>query len=1233
MSETRLELQIVENSRSAIEALDNLATALGRVRNAVSHGFSDNATRNIQQFGRTIANAVTETTVRNYERLAQAMENVARAASSAPNMQTMQRALGRVNEAANDLAPAQSNLERLGGEIERQMENVSPAVETAATTTHSFKDRLKELFTTASGSQRHMGGIISAFARIAKYRFLRAVLKEISEGVKFGFENMYEYAKVIGHSFAPAVDSAKDALFKMKNSIGAALAPAVQMLIPLLVQAVGWFINLLNIVNQFLSLLRGQSTWTRATDASSTALDKVKDSAKGASSSVKELKGLLADWDELNIIQQETGGNGGIGGGGTAEVKPEQYGLLFEEVSLFDGKIKEIIDKIRPFIDWVKDNIKLITSLAVIAGAAFLGWKLSNAFQSVLGRTIIRLLGLIIAIYGIKEEYEALSDQWNNGINWENFTQLVKGAAAAVLGLTMAFGMKGLGAGLLATGLAGVVTSLKDIVTNGEASKEALTQLKMSLLISGVGASIMSGNWLFALAGAVAAVATEIYENKEKITQYITDHVNEISAIMKDVGLAGIAVGAMLAFTGVNIAAGIAMIAAGIGVTYAGDKLPDAISGDIESTFKNIASIVGQAVFAVGAILAISGVNTIAGIGMMASGFALDTYGKGEGQDLLSYVRNAWTKIKGYALPASLGFFTLGAVMALTGFAMVPGLKMMAMGVAGLAVGAVAGDLLSDLKATWNSISEWALPLAIGSFVLGTILALTGVGVIPGVVMMLAGIAGVAAEVAANDDLLSNLKAAWESIETWVLPLSAGSFALGAILALTGVGVIPGVAMMLAGIAGTTAMIFKQDGLLSDIKSQWEKIESWALPLAVGSFALGAILAFTGVGIVPGVALMLAGIAGAVTSVESGGLLGQLTESWNGISTFIEGTIKKGLTDVVDWIQKNVIDKITGFFTTMKNSVQSVFDWLTGKNQEDSFMNADYEGLARIEAYRDMARKWDDGLTHSGKVRLALAYEIDANKGQMIDIDSDTASSIVNSLLQAFMDDEFNTSAEYILGTIAKEFEWGIQDIVDMIDLSALNAEQIEDLMESLENLSDEDGIEYVLDIDTSSFEEPIPAADMSLLTESVDTAASNVQEDVDKIRAAFQSLNGLSFSFSGDMYGGSYSVSMPSVSMAAEGGLFTAGQMFIAREAGPELIGTMGNRTAVANNDQIVSGISSGVAAANAEQNALLRQQNDYLRRLLAKEYTAVVKPSAELGSVNRKSEEMYVRNTGTVV
>jgi len=48
-----------------------------------------------------------------------------------------------------------------------------------------------------------------------------------------------------------------------------------------------------------------------------------------------------------------------------------------------------------------------------------------------------------------------------------------------------------------------------------------------------------------------------------------------------------------------------------------------------------------------------------------------------------------------------------------------------------------------------------------------------------------------------------------------------------------------------------------------------------------------------------------------------------------------------------------------------------------------------------------------------------------------------------------------------------------------------------------------------------------------------------------------------------------------------AQGGFPTHNQPFIAREAGPELVGTLNGRTAVVNNDQIVEAVSSGVYAA----------------------------------------------------
>lgn len=51
-----------------------------------------------------------------------------------------------------------------------------------------------------------------------------------------------------------------------------------------------------------------------------------------------------------------------------------------------------------------------------------------------------------------------------------------------------------------------------------------------------------------------------------------------------------------------------------------------------------------------------------------------------------------------------------------------------------------------------------------------------------------------------------------------------------------------------------------------------------------------------------------------------------------------------------------------------------------------------------------------------------------------------------------------------------------------------------------------------------------------------------------------------------------------------ANGGFPSAGELFVANEAGPEMVGKMGNRTAVANRDQIQEGIASAVKSAMIE-------------------------------------------------
>lgn len=112
-----------------------------------------------------------------------------------------------------------------------------------------------------------------------------------------------------------------------------------------------------------------------------------------------------------------------------------------------------------------------------------------------------------------------------------------------------------------------------------------------------------------------------------------------------------------------------------------------------------------------------------------------------------------------------------------------------------------------------------------------------------------------------------------------------------------------------------------------------------------------------------------------------------------------------------------------------------------------------------------------------------------------------------------------------------------------------------------------------------------------------------------------------------GDKWSGIKPIGKITLAKYATGGFPEAGQLFLAREAGAEMVGSMNGKTTVANNDQIVEGIASGVYSANQEQNALLIEQNNLLRAILEKD--TGISDSALFRSV-QNSANSYYKMTG---
>ena len=62
-----------------------------------------------------------------------------------------------------------------------------------------------------------------------------------------------------------------------------------------------------------------------------------------------------------------------------------------------------------------------------------------------------------------------------------------------------------------------------------------------------------------------------------------------------------------------------------------------------------------------------------------------------------------------------------------------------------------------------------------------------------------------------------------------------------------------------------------------------------------------------------------------------------------------------------------------------------------------------------------------------------------------------------------------------------------------------------------------------------------------------------------------------------------------------AQGGMLNAGQIFVARESGPEIVGSFGNKTGVMNNEQIVTAVANGIARVLSDMKFSVSSSQNY--------------------------------------
>lgn len=457
------------------------------------------------------------------------------------------------------------------------------------------------------------------------------------------------------------------------------------------------------------------------------------DNLDDAAGAAKKLKQYTAGFDELNVFAPNTGSGSGAGAGGAGgfDFDLPTYDFLGDAVQTRIGEIKKMIE------DTLAEITTIVSGFMLAVGAILV----------VTGVNIPLGVGLMAAgVVGLAATV---------GLNWTAMSSELASTLALITGVVGGF--------LLALGA----------------------------IMAFSGANLPLGIALMALGGASLVSAAVI--NWHNSDRHLTDALTTLTGVLAG---ASLAVGAMLAFTGVATGLGIALMAVGAVTLVSAaalnwNSIPDALA----SPLSRVGLLVSGATLALGAILAFSGCMPL-GIALMAIGatslvsvMALNWNGlSDEIQNVIAIITTV----------VSVAFLAIGAALVFSG-ANIP------LGLALLTAGAVT--MGTAIMPNWNDLSDNVqqkismITTVVGGALLavGAILALSGVALPLGLGLMAAGALSLGAVATLNWDFVVNSIKKVVSVITGIL--SGALIVLGVLLCLSGAGVGLGLAVLAAGLS------------------------------------------------------------------------------------------------------------------------------------------------------------------------------------------------------------------------------------------------------------------------------------------------------------------------------------------------------------------------------------------------------------------------------------------------
>ena len=369
-----------------------------------------------------------------------------------------------------------------------------------------------------------LGSMASGLLRIAKFRIYRTIVKDLGQS----FKDLYGWSKMFGSEYANSMDRINSSFVYLRNSIASAAAPLFNALAPVLDAIIDKIVMLLNWLNQLFSALSGASTYTVAKKVEQSWGSTFTNTSNNAKKTADDIKRTILGFDEINKLTKDKDSSSGGGGGSSPYTSGYQY--MFEEKELAGGW-KDFATAIENAMSDAFSRITMIVGGAELALGAILALSGANVPLG-LGLMATGAVTLGSAIFA---NWEGISEEVKLAV--AGVEAAVAGGLAVGAVLAFSGGHVGLGIGLmiaaLSTGMGAATIAWNTIGDKMSEKVQAIATLVggasfgigavlafaghpgigIAMMIAGASVTAVSINWNFLkekLEGPIGAVTTLI---------------------------------------------------------------------------------------------------------------------------------------------------------------------------------------------------------------------------------------------------------------------------------------------------------------------------------------------------------------------------------------------------------------------------------------------------------------------------------------------------------------------------------------------------------------------------------------------------------------------------------------------------------------------------------------------------------------------------------------------------